>query len=83
MRTPRPTWFNRVRICFSQLINVVCCNGDPDEMLSARAYRMQHVSRRWAMVRRTFDRMFFWQIDHCHQSYQWEHSRVDIDPEYL
>jgi len=77
-----PGYFARIKIVLSQLLNVVFCNGDPDEMLSARAYRMQHVSRRWMVARQVFDKLFFWNTEHCYESYLWEKSRKDIHSDY-
>jgi hypothetical protein len=72
-----------VAIALDQALN--CCIklsdgwGTPDEMLSARAWRLriQHPSLRvW------IDRLFFWDDDHCQECYQIERNRDQLDTEY-
>jgi len=53
--------------------------GSPDEMLSARAWRLrtQHPDLRvW------IDRLFFWDADHCQECYNIERNREQLDAEY-
>ena len=67
-----PSYLTRCLVCLSQAINVVLCDGYPDEMLSSRAYRCD-----WKTTRFVIDKLFWWQADHCQQCYQWERDRID------
>ncbi|MCR9296965.1 MAG: pseudouridine synthase [bacterium] len=72
----RPPYWRRIVACLSQLANVVLFNGMPDETISARAYRQNHLPA-WAALRRGIDLVFFWQDDHCFRTYKWEQLRRD------
>lgn len=72
MMDRRPPYLTRILVCISQLVNVVLLDGDPDEMLSSRAYRCN-----WTLAVLLIDSVFWWQKDHCKQSYDWEKRRVD------
>lgn len=51
-----------------------------DESLSSRAYRWeQNGVRSWP--RRLIDRLFFWEQDHCYQSYISEREGRQLPPE--
>lgn len=51
-----------------------------DESLSSRAYRWERDSvRSWP--RRFIDRLFFWEEQHCHQSYLSEREGRQLPPE--
>ena len=70
-------------IALDQVLNtVVWIKGDgfgmADETLSARAWRLREKSNAW----RRIDRLFFWQVDHCRQSYLSELLRKHLPPEY-
>lgn len=69
-------YLKRVLISIDQLANVVLFNGWPDETLSARAWREQ-----WK-IRFLIDQAFFWEKDHCRQSYLWEQARDDMPKDY-
>jgi hypothetical protein len=72
-----------IAISIDQTIN--CCIklsdgwGSPDEMLSARAWRLrvQHPG-----LRLWIDRLFFWDADHCQECYVIERNREQLDVEY-
>lgn len=53
--------------------------GTPDEMLSARAWRLRedHPS-----LRVLIDRLFFWDDDHCQECYEIEKARKQMPREY-
>lgn len=53
--------------------------GKPDEMLSARAWRLR---KRHPWLRRTIDGLFFWDKDHCLECYQIELQRKQQPSEY-
>lgn len=54
-------------IALDQLANAVFL-GNPDETLSARAYRLS-VERKRHWPRRIIDILFFWELNHCEASY--------------
>jgi hypothetical protein len=59
----------RLATLASQAANVLIFNGNPDESISARAWRRQDKNPRWAAARRIIDRIFFWELGHCHRAY--------------
>lgn len=60
---------------------VTLCDGEgqPDEMLSSRAYRLR---RQHPALMRWIDRLFFWQRFHCQQAYGVEMARTQLPEEY-
>jgi hypothetical protein len=70
-------------IALDQLANTaVWIKGDgfgfADETLSARAWRLRDQSNAW----RRIDRLFFWDKEHCRQSYESELMRRQLPKEY-
>lgn len=63
-------------ISVDQVFNVFLGSGYADETLSAYAHRKQG----WR--RATINAIFFWQEDHCHDSYYSERERRHLPPEY-
>lgn len=53
--------------------------GVPDEMLSARAWRLRKQHPR---LRSLLDRVFFWDDDHCLECYLIERNREQSPKEY-
>ena len=53
--------------------------GYPDEMLSARAWRLREQHPR---LRRGIDRLFFWDKDHCQECYDIEANRAQFPEIY-
>lgn len=68
-------------IAFDQLINTVV-GGMADETISARAHRKSVKSKRWAFMKCAIDTIFFWQKDHCYQSFVSELHRKQMPSEY-
>jgi hypothetical protein len=68
-------------IAIDQLANTLA-GGMSDETLSARAHRRAPHSRRWAITRRVINALFWWQDDHCADSYESEHLRRQLPVEY-
>ena len=58
-------WLTRLLVIISQSFNALVLMGNPDETVSARAYRTP-----WPTVRRILDTMFFWETEHCYKSHQ-------------
>ena len=68
-----------VLIGIDQLLNTVCL-GWPDETLSSRCWRWDRDGvRHWP--RRFIDRFFFWEKQHCYQSYISEREGRQLPPE--
>ncbi len=67
-------------IAIDQLFNSVL-GGYADETLSARAWRMQEYSY-WSAVRKSIDSIFFWEKDHCKESYLNEIRRKQLPSDY-
>ena len=73
------TYAKKILIAADQLVNALLA-GWPDETLSSRAYRWeQNGVRSWP--RRFIDRLFFWEQDHCYQSYISEREGRQLPPE--
>lgn len=53
--------------------------GTPDEMLSARAWRLRS-EHPWLL--RVIDTLFFWDKDHCQECYAIEMQRKQLVVEY-
>ena len=53
--------------------------GQPDEMLSARAWRLR---REHPALREWIDRLFFWDDWHCAECYEIERQRKQLPVEY-
>lgn len=64
----RRSYIVRVLIAIDQLGNTIF-GGDPDETLSAKAWRKHTESILWNCVRRGIDFMFFWEANHCYKAY--------------
>lgn len=71
----------QILIALDQLINTFL-GGMADETISSRAHRNQYKSWRWRFMRRLIDGLFFWQKDHCHQSYLAELDRKQLPPNF-
>ncbi len=72
-------YFWALFIAFDQLCNALC-GGWPDETLSSRAWRW-HVAgvRSWPMY--VINGLFFWEKNHCQNSYESERSSRHFPPE--
>lgn len=69
----------QVLIAFDQLINAML-GGMADETLSARAHR-QH-RRGNSLARNLINAIFFWQRDHCGESFASEFARKHLPRTY-
>lgn len=67
--------FKQIAIAFDQLANALL-GGMADETLSARAHR---TGSAWEPL---IDALFFWQSDHCFESYMSEKARKQLPQEY-
>lgn len=73
--------FKQIAIAIDQLINTLV-GGMADETVSARAWRLKDSSRRWRYARVFIDALFFWQSEHCYNSYLSEVERKQLPSEY-
>lgn len=76
-------YFKKVLIAIDQLINVLF-GGAIDEMLSARAYRMDvyEKSKFWKVIRKFIDSLFFLSKDHCFNCFTIEVRREQLPELY-
>lgn len=71
----------QILIAFDQLLNALFF-GYADETLSARAYRMSTTSRKWEIAEKVINGIFFWQDNHCFESWESEMERRQLPVEY-
>lgn len=69
----------RILIAVDQLFNAIF-NGWPDETLSSRAWRWEKNGKR-SWPRRLIDALFFFDPDHCRESYESERQGTQLPPE--
>jgi len=55
--------------------------GMADETISARAWRLRE-KKRWSTVRKVVDKIFFWEKNHCQESYDFERDRRQLPKDY-
>ena len=68
-------------IALDQLVNTLL-DGWADETLSARCFRHRNKTKRWFICYKTLNAVFFWQADHCLESYDSELKRKQLPKEY-
>ena len=73
------TYWKKVLVALDQFVNAVLA-GWPDETMSSRAWRWEQDGVR-VWPRRVIDRIFFWEEQHCFQSYQSEREGRQLPPE--
>lgn len=75
--------FRNFLIALDQVLNTLIRLGGeygyPDETLSARSWRLRATHPNYS---KWIDRLFFWQDQHCKQSYERETNRMHLPPEY-
>lgn len=73
------TYAKKILIALDQLANALLA-GWPDETLSSRSFRWEKDGvRSWP--RCLIDHLFFWEEQHCFQSYQSEREGRQLPPE--
>lgn len=70
----------QILIAIDQFVNA-CIGGWADETLSCRAWRQREKKRRWKIMRRVIDALFFMQKEHCRQAFESEKNRRHFPPE--
>lgn len=73
------TYCKAMLIAVDQLVNAMLA-GFPDETMSSRAWRWEQDGVR-AWPRRVIDWLFFWEEQHCQQSYISEREGRQLPPE--
>ena len=68
-------------IALDQLVNAAI-GGYADETISARAWRLRKTSYSWRVTRFVIDGVFFWDANHCQESYLNEMRRKQLPKEY-
>ena len=58
-------WFHKLSILVSQAANALLLNGNPDETVSARAYRCD-----WEKTEKVINLIFWFDPDHCANSHE-------------
>ncbi len=69
----------QVLIALDQLINALC-GGWADETISSRAWRL-HVGKSTSYPKYLIDFIFFFDKNHCQESYESERLRLQSPPE--
>ncbi len=75
-------------LAFDQLINTfVYAKADrrcgyADETLSARCWRLRNSSKYWGVARKAVDMLFFFDKNHCYESYKSEILQRQLPNEY-
>lgn len=68
---------HQIAVAFDQLLNTLIPGGMADETLSARAHRAREKGQPvWGWTANAIDLLFFWQDDHCYNSYLNEVNRI-------
>ena len=76
------TYLMQNLIAFDQQLNTIL-NGMADETLSARAHRMREKKQKyWGWTASAIDFIFFWEKDHCYNSYMYEIQRRQQPVDY-
>ena len=72
-------YIKNILIALDQLLNALFC-GWPDSTLSARAYRLEKErGRKWPRI--LIDLLFFFDKNHCYESYLSEIERKQLPPQ--
>ena len=72
------SWGKSVLIAFDQGINALV-GGWPDETLSSRAHRRRLAGK--PRLADFIDRLFWWEADHCRESFESERLGRQLPPE--
>lgn len=70
-------WLVDLAVVTSQAGNALILRGSPDETISARCHRKQHLPR-WRTARQVINAVYFWQKDHCAASYADDVERAKL-----
>jgi hypothetical protein len=74
-------YIKNIMIAVDQLFNCIL-GGMPDETISAKVWRMRDRHIIWEQLRITIDILFWFDDNHCRESYESELYRKQISSEY-
>lgn len=74
-------WLNQNLIALDQLLNTLICCGWADETMSSVAWRMEREGRPFGFMRRVIDALFWFDKNHCENSFLAERKRLQSPPE--
>lgn len=74
-------YIKNILIGIDQLTNCVFL-GKPDETISARCWRNRNKNIIWKISRKVIDTIFWFDDNHCQESYDSELYRTQISKEY-
>ena len=74
-------WLKQIAIAIDQLINALI-GGYADETLSSHAYRLHRDNRLFGFMRHVLDTLFWFDADHCRESFLAERTKLQLPPEY-
>lgn len=79
------TYVMRVLIVLDQTLNTLI-GGSPDETLSSRTYRRAKLDKQpkkgWVLFHTFVDTLFFFQSNHCYESYKVELAHLHADTDF-
>jgi hypothetical protein len=75
------SYYLAIKVSVSRLVNALLC-GYSGEMLSARAYRLRNKSLFWGVLKEILDSVFWWQLEHCRNCFEFELEHRDKPEEY-
>jgi hypothetical protein len=79
------TYAMRVLISVDQAVNALV-GGSPDETLSSRTYRRAELDEKpkllWKGFHRLVNGLFFWEPNHCYESYLVELKHLHDDTDF-
>jgi hypothetical protein len=61
-------WLTKTGSAFSQILNTMLLQGDPNESISGRSYRLRD-NKYWGISYKLVNMLFFLQEDHCKEAY--------------
>jgi hypothetical protein len=62
-------WLKKVLAIFSQCVNALLLNGRPNQTVSSRAHSESSTSRVWRVTERGLNLVFWFDKDHCANSF--------------
>lgn len=71
---------SQIPVAIDQFVNTLF-GGWADETISSAAWRKRNEGKGWRFLRCLIDCIFFWQEDHCLNSYESERTGRHLPPE--
>lgn len=73
-------WLKNVMIALDQALGVILLNNEPDMTISAQAW-LWHIQGKRSWPYRLIDKIFWWQPNHCLESYRSEENGSQLPEE--